>query len=127
MQKIMYDAFMTFKEEGCKWGSMGLSPLANLNEGDEKERAATKLLSFAYENLNSFYGFKDLYNAKQHYNPSCWIPGYFIYLPKVMTPQMAYAIIRIQNPKGIMDYVKTFFIDKKKEKEQVKNDGQKKV
>ncbi|MEG2449297.1 MAG: phosphatidylglycerol lysyltransferase domain-containing protein [Eubacterium sp.] len=107
IQKIMYDAFMIFKEEGIKWGSMGVAPLANIGGTGERGSRTEKILAFAYENLNSFYSFKDLHSAKQHYNPSQWIPEYFIYSPRIITPQMGYAIVRIQNPSGMINYVRS--------------------
>lgn len=109
MQKIMFEAFQVFKEEGAKWGSMGLAPLANLTDEEGQNSGAEKLLAFIYENLNNIYGFKNLYRAKQAYSPSSWEPGYFVYSPKLLTPQMVYAVVAIQNPQGIGDYVKAFF------------------
>lgn len=109
MQKIMYEAFQVFKEEGVKWGSMGLAPLANLKTEGEESSAPEKLLDFIYNNLNNIYGFKNLYRTKAAYSPSTWEPGYFVYSPKVLTPQMVYAVVAIQNPQGIWDYIRAFF------------------
>jgi len=105
-EKINVDAFMVFKEEGSEWGTLGLAPLAHVLEGDEKDSQSAKLLNFVYEHLNSFYGFKSLYVAKDKYSPSLWIPEYFVYSTKTFTPEIAYAIVRIQNPGGISDYFK---------------------
>ena len=109
MHKIMFEAFQVFKAEGIKEGSMGLAPLVNLIEEGEKGNAPEKLLNFIYENMNNVYEFKNLYRAKEVYSPSRWEPGYFVYSPKVLTPQMVYAVVAIQNPQGVMDYVKAFF------------------
>lgn len=114
MEKIFYEALMTFKEEGVEWGSLALAPLARLEE--EPEMTA-KLLNVIYEKMNSVYGFKTLYQTKLKYNPTCWEPAYYIYYPAVFTPAFAYAIIKIQNPLGIKDYVKAFFRNMRKEKE----------
>ncbi|SHI00945.1 DUF2156 domain-containing protein [Clostridium grantii] len=105
LEKIIYDAFMIMKEEGVVWGNMGLVPLANLREENEKVKTVTLLFEFIYENLNNFYGFKPLYKAKEKYAPTHWVPRYLVYNPKLITPQMAYAIVKIQNPKGIKDYI----------------------
>ena len=109
MQKIMFEAFQVFKEEGVKEGSMGLAPLVNLIEEGKEANAPEKLLNFIYEHMNSIYEFKNLYRAKEAYSPSRWEPGYFVYSPKMLTPQMVYAVVAIQNPQGMMDYVKAFF------------------
>ena len=109
MHKIMFEAFQIFKGEGIKEGSMGLAPLVNLIEEGEKGNTPEKLLNFIYEKMNNVYEFKNLYRAKEAYSPSRWEPGYFVYSPKVLTPQMVYAVVAIQNPQGMMDYVKAFF------------------
>lgn len=105
-EKIMYEAFQTFKEEGVLYASLGLAPLANLVQEGETAKGMTRLLDFVYNNLNRCYGFKDLFRAKEKYSPNEWLPGYYVYLPKVPRPQMLYAIVRIQNPLGVLDYMK---------------------
>jgi phosphatidylglycerol lysyltransferase len=106
-EKIMYDAFMVFKEEGYPWASMGLSPLSNVREGEEDSLTA-KFLEFVGEKGNRFYGFQDLHRAKEKYAPSDWEPGYFVYSGSMLTPQMAYAAVRIQNTGGIGDFMGSF-------------------
>lgn len=108
-EKIIYDAFMVFKEEGLLWGSMGLAPLSNIHEEGVPDSTTEKILEMIYNKFNSFYGFKDLRMAKEHYSPSTWEPGYFVYSTTNITPQMAYAVVKIQNPGGIHDYIKGFF------------------
>lgn len=109
-EKIMYEAFQVFKKEGIQSVSMGLAPLANVIEDGETPGSAEKLLNFVYEHLNSCYGFKNLYRAKESYSPTEWFPGYYAWLPgtKIPTPEMLYAMVRIQNRQGILDYLKTF-------------------
>ena len=111
MEKLMYDIFMTLKEENIECVSLGLAPLVNTDE--KVEGMTAKVFDYIYENLNSVYGFKDLYKAKLKYNPSLWKSCYFVFSTKMITPQMAYAVVKIQNPKGIMDYVKGFISSKK--------------
>jgi len=113
-EKINYDAFSVFKEEGYEWGTLGLAPLARELEGDDKESASAKLLNFVYEHFNNFYGFKALYIAKEKYAPSRWVPQYFVFSTKTITPSIAYAIVKIQNPGGISDYFKGFLKGKSK-------------
>lgn len=108
MQKIMYEAFQVFKSEGYQYGSMGLAPLVNVVEEGKEAKPAEMLLEYVYENLNNVYGFKNLYRAKEAYSPNSWEPGYFIW-SRPLTPQMIYAVVAIQNPQGILDYVKAFF------------------
>ena len=112
MEKLIYDTFMILRDEGVRYGSLGLSPLANLGEAGEKNAPAEKILKFIYENMNGIYGFKDLYRVKARYNPA-WQPAYFACYPKLITPQMAYAVVRIQSPAGVGDYVKEFSFNRK--------------
>lgn len=111
-EKLVYDAFMQFREEGCLWGSMGLAPLSNIHEEGEKDTLSAKTLEFVYNKCNAFYGFKDLRTAKEKYNPSNWVPGYFVYSTVALTPQMAYAMVKIQNPGGFGDFFLSLFKSK---------------
>ncbi|MCL2821221.1 MAG: DUF2156 domain-containing protein [Oscillospiraceae bacterium] len=104
-EKLIYDGFMVFKDEGAKWGSMGQAPLANVHEDGIKDNMTVKIIEFIYENCNKFYGFKDLHKAKEKYSPTIWAPGYFVFSTKNITPEMVFASIKIQNPGGISDYL----------------------
>lgn len=114
MEYIIYEAFQVFKEEGIKYGSLGIAPLAGLDE--KSDNLVERLLCFVYNHLNQCYGFKDLYRAKKNYSPNEWLPSYYVYSPSVPTPEMFYAIVSIQNPSGMMDYVKSFFRSFQKKK-----------
>ena len=105
MELIMYEAFQVFKEEGVEYASLGVAPLAGLKE--ENASLMEKLLGFVYEHLNQCYGFKDLYRAKEKYSPTVWEPSYYAYLPKIPTVDMFYAVVKIQNPQGILDFFQT--------------------
>ena len=104
-EKLTYDGFMVFKDEGMEWGSLGPAPLANIRKECEKANAAVKLLEFVYERCNRFFGFKNLYRAKKKYYPTEWIPKYFVYSAKTITPRLAYAIVKIQNQGGVTDFL----------------------
>ncbi len=83
--------------------------MARIHEEGEKDTVTEKFLELIYEKGNAFYGFKDLRTAKEKYGSTDWVPGYFAYSTRVLTPQMAYAIVSIQNPKGITDYIKSVY------------------
>ena len=101
METILYDAFQVFKDEGIEYGSLGVAPLAGLE--NDSPNPVEKLLCFAYDHLNDCYGFRDLYRAKEKYSPTEWVPSYYIYLPKIPTPDMFYALVTIQNPHQIRE------------------------
>ena len=102
MEKITIEAFRKMKLEGIKWGSLGLAPLANVAEDG---KMTGKLLEFVYEKLNNFYGFKALHHYKKKYGCTAWEPRYFVYYPKILTPKIAYSIIKAHNPKGVSDFI----------------------
>lgn len=104
-EKINYEAFLKFKEEGYHYASLGLAPLANLCQPETESSPIEKILNFVYEHLNACYGFKNLYKTKASYSPTEWVPGYYAYLPKVPVPSMMYAMVKIQNKKGILDFL----------------------
>lgn len=104
-EKIMYEAFAVFRREGVESVSMGIAPLANLTEPEQRPNSIEKLLNFVYEHLNACYGFKDLYRAKENYSPTEWLPGYYAWLPRIPDPAMFYAVVRVQNPQGMGEYV----------------------
>jgi len=104
-EKLIYDGFMVFKEEGVEWGSMGMATFSNVHEDGVPDDMTVKLLEFIYEKCNRFYGFKDLHHAKEKYNPTVWAPGYFVFSTKIITPEIAFASVKIQNPGGIKDFL----------------------
>lgn len=106
MEKILYESILKFKEEGVEWVSLAVAPLARLE--DEPEVAA-RFLNIIYEKMNSVYGFKSLYQTKLKYNPTIWEPSYYTYYPPIFTPNLAFAIVRVQNSQGMLDYIKAFF------------------
>lgn len=116
METIIYQSFQVFREEGVEYGSLGVAPLAGLEE--RSSNLVERLLRFVYDHLNQCYGFKDLYRAKEKYSPTQWLPSYYVYLPKIPTPDMFYAVARIQNPQGVWDYVSSMVKGRFKRQEQ---------
>jgi len=102
-EKINGEAFLQFKAEGKHLASLGVAPLANLG-GDAEHRLADRALGLIYEKGNRFYGFKALKKAKAKYGPS-WLPSYWVYPAGALTPRMIMAVIKVQNPGGITDFL----------------------
>jgi len=111
-EKIMYEAFLAFKEEGVQKVSLGIAPLANIIREGEKAGSLEHLLNFVYEHLNACYGFKNLYKAKENYSPTEWVSGYYAWFPTILVPSMFYAMVRIQNKLGIWDFIKSLLLEK---------------
>ena len=106
-EKIMYEAFCVFRSEGAESASLGIAPLANLLPEGARPNSVEWLLHFVYEHLNNCYGFKNLYRAKENYSPTEWVPGYYAWLPRVPTPAMFYAVVRVQNPQGMLAFARS--------------------
>jgi len=51
------------------------------------------------------------------YSPTEWVPSYYVYFPRIPTPDMFYAVARIQNPRGMWDYAGAFVKGRFKKKE----------
>ena len=115
METIIYQAFQIFCQEGVEYGSLGVAPLAGLEENSSN--MVERLLRFVYDHLNDCYGFRNLYRAKEKYSPTEWVPSYYVYLPRIPTPDMFYAVARIQNPRGMWDYAVAFVKGRFKKKE----------
>jgi phosphatidylglycerol lysyltransferase len=115
-EKINYDAFMTFRDEGIEWGSLGVAPLANVLDENEKHDINARVLNIIEKRCKGFYDFKALQLAKVRYSPTMWVPSYLVYSSKNLTPQMLYAIVKIQSPGGLMGHLRGFFHVKVKRK-----------
>jgi len=48
------------------------------------------------------------------YTPTAWVPSYLIYSTKNLTPQVMYAIVKIQSPGGMMGHLRGFWHKKLK-------------
>lgn len=76
---LMLNFINYLHEQGVARLNMGLSPLAGLGAGYEKDRSATdNILSFTYSNASRFYSFKGLNRFKSKYEPA-WEDRYIIY------------------------------------------------
>lgn len=108
MEKIIYEAFQTMKEEGVQLVNMGLSPLYNIDSGNGFNE---KLFAYIYDNMNEAFDFKALHHAKEKYAPTDWENRYLVYYPKPFSLHYAHAIIKAQNPgklsKVILNQVKS--------------------
>jgi len=104
LEKILYEAFMTMKAEGVQWGSLGLAPLYRVRE-DPQAGLVGRLFDLVYENLNTLYGFKSLQHAKEKYAPTDWVPRYLVFNAPIFTARIAYALVKVQNPHGLVDYL----------------------
>jgi phosphatidylglycerol lysyltransferase len=84
--------------EGYEMASMGLAPLALLDDPDlSGHPRLTSLMRFVYQRVNNSYDFKLLYRYKAKYHPHAWEPRYFCFNQKRLTLRMLYAVIQVRN------------------------------
>lgn len=121
MEILFYDSINLLKTEGTQYASLGVAPLANVKE-HKHDGLFAALLSYIYENMNSVYGFKPLFHAKNKFNP-IWEPIYLVHRPKYMSPAMGHALIDVLDTNGFKDYVHTFIKTHSREKRNHHIDG----
>jgi phosphatidylglycerol lysyltransferase len=98
MELLTTEILRLLREEGYGMASMGLAPLALLDDPDLAEHPVlTRLMRFVYERVNSNYDFKLLYRYKAKYHPHTWEPRYFCFNQRRLSPNMLYAVVKVRN------------------------------
>jgi lysylphosphatidylglycerol synthetase-like protein (DUF2156 family) len=98
MELLTSETLRVLSAEGYEMASMGLAPLALLDDPDlSGHPRLTSLMRFVYQRVNSNYDFKLLYRYKAKYHPHAWEPRYFCFNQKRLTLRMAYAVVQVRN------------------------------
>jgi len=98
MELLTTDIFRQLWDEGYDIGSMGLAPLAKLDDPDlRRHPRLTKLMRFAYERVEGTYDFKLLYRYKAKYHPHAWERRYLCFNQSTLSPRMLYATVQVRN------------------------------
>lgn len=109
MELIFHDAYEKMKEEGVKYGSLGIAPLYAVTTGKGSgDSMFEKLEHFNYEKMNEIYGFRSLYEAKMKFAPTSWEPVFIACSPRHMTLSMGYSMVNVLDTKGFGDYCASF-------------------
>lgn len=102
MEKLTIDVCKILKEDNVEEVSLGLAPLADIQCGNSIEsRIIYKFFKFIYKYMNSFYGFKALYDYKKKYNPSAWESRFMAYSSEAAIISIGYAMVKAKHPQGI--------------------------
>lgn len=102
MEKLTIDICKILKEDEVKEVSLGLAPLADIQSSDSIEGSTVyKLFKFMYRYMNSFYGFKALYDYKKKYNPSAWESKFIAFSAEASILSIGYAMIKAKHPQGL--------------------------
>src|SRR6266850_3294386 len=97
MELLTTEIFHTLHAEGYAIASMGLAPLANMDDPDLKRHPRlTRLMRFAYERVENSYDFKHLYRYKAKYHPHVWERRYLCFLGRRLTPRVLFATLQVR-------------------------------
>lgn len=98
MELLTAEIFRILREEGCEMASLGLAPLALLDDPDLLDHPVlARAMRFVYERVNLNYDFKLLYRYKAKYHPHTWEPRYFCFNQRRLSLGMLYAVVQVRN------------------------------
>jgi phosphatidylglycerol lysyltransferase len=98
MELLTAEILRCLREEGYEMASMGVAPLALLDDPDLADHPLlTRLMRFVYQRVNTNYDFKRLYRYKAKYHPHTWEPRYFCFNQRRLSLSMLYAVIQVRN------------------------------
>ena len=106
MESLTTEIFCRLRDEGFEMCSMGLAPLAKLDDPDLMSHPRlTKLMQFIYDRADGAYDFKHLYRYKSKYHPHAWERRYLCFNQRRLSARMLYATIQVRNPISLRDVV----------------------
>jgi len=98
MELLTTEILRSLRDDGYDMASMGLAPLALLDDPDLADHPlVTKLMRFIYQRVNIHYDFKLLYRYKAKYHPHEWEPRYFCFNQRRLSVGMLYAVVQVRN------------------------------
>jgi phosphatidylglycerol lysyltransferase len=101
MDILLAQSLLQLRAEGFEEASLANAPLANVGEPHTTLDRGVLLL---FENLNSFYGYKNLFQFKKKFAP-CWQGRYLIYPQDADLPAVVYALTRLHTEGGLWQLV----------------------
>jgi len=109
MELLTTEIFRKLRDEGYAICSMGLAPLAKLDDPDLLYHPRlTRLMRFAYERVEGVYDFKHLYRYKAKYHPSAWERRYLCFNQHRLSPLMLYATVQVRNAFSVRDLLSEY-------------------
>jgi phosphatidylglycerol lysyltransferase len=98
MELLTTEIFRSLRDENYEMVSMGLAPLAMLDDPDLVDHpVVTWLMRFVYRRNKTSYDFKRLYHYKAKYHPHAWEPRYFCFNQRRLSIGMIYALAQVRN------------------------------
>jgi phosphatidylglycerol lysyltransferase len=98
MDFLLGQSLLFLKSEGLVEASLGHAPLANVQAPTGALERGVALL---FENLNAFYGYKNLFQFKKKFAPR-WRGRYLVYPTGADLPAITYAMAAIHSSSGLL-------------------------
>ena len=106
MEVLTTEIFRILREEGYEMASMGLAPLALLDDDDLNEHPRlVRLMRYLYERSNIGYDFKSLFRYKTKFHPHSWEPRYLCFNRTRLSMRIIFAVIQVRKPGCFADIV----------------------
>jgi len=100
MDLLVSRSLEELKAAGLEEASLANAPLANVGE---PRRGLERGVDLLFENLNAFYGYKNLFQFKKKFAPR-WESRYLVYPGGPALPAVAYAITSVHGTGGLRNY-----------------------
>ena len=101
MDFLLYHALMQLKKMNYEEASLANAPLANVSA---PRRPLERGVALLFENMNAFYGYKNLFRFKKKFAPR-WEGRYLIYPRGADLPRVAYALASVHGSGGLLRLV----------------------
>jgi phosphatidylglycerol lysyltransferase len=101
MDFLLYHSLMQLKEMNYEEASLANAPLANVSA---PRRPLERGVALLFENMNAFYGYKNLFQFKKKFAPR-WEGRYLIYPKGADLPRVAYALAGVHGSGGLLQLV----------------------
>lgn len=98
MDLLLAHALLQLRAAGFAEASLANAPLANTTEPHGTLGRGVALL---FEKMNSFYGYKNLFQFKKKFAP-CWEGRYLIYPQGADLPRVVYALTQLHTSGGLL-------------------------
>jgi len=101
MDFLLCHALMQLKEMNYVEASLANAPLASVTPPTRPLERGVALL---FENMNAFYGYKNLFQFKKKFAPR-WEGRYLVYPKGADLPRVAYALAGVHGSGGLMKLI----------------------
>ena len=102
MDLLLAESLLALKAEGLEEASLANAPLANVGAPRHPLDRGVALL---FENLNAFYGYKNLFQFKKKFAPR-WEGRYLVYPRGPELPRIAMAMALVHGQGGLMQLLR---------------------